>query len=246
MINETLTDLTVETLHDLAVFAIRATRDAAFDQGRHSQGAKIASEVKTFAKLRCQLVKRRAGDGDAYEVVISSGGQFAKAEPKPTDGPSVSVDPQLPAHLMRKDVRPITDLDETYRQGTLTGLTAARVASRLTLDFAVPNCGPSGDGKVVNCWKFEVSGVKCSIWDYKGSHRLPVPVFSTFGPHAIFQKLFGDAYTPGIPSTVEERVKAGQAVPITDMIKENEAKRDAGKIPSFLDRTVKSHGSIEF
>lgn len=104
MINETLTDLTVETLHDLALFAIRATRDAAFDQGKYHNGAKIAQEVKTFAKLRCQLVKRRAGDGDAYEVLISSGGLNVKAEPKPVDGPTVTVDPQLPEHLAPRSV----------------------------------------------------------------------------------------------------------------------------------------------
>lgn len=177
MINDTLTDMTVETLHDLALFTIRAVRDAAFDQGKYAQGAKIAGEVKTFAKLRCQLVKRRAGDGNAYEVVISSGGLNVKAEPAPVDGPTVTVDPQLPEHLRAQPSKPLNEANP--------------------------------------------------------------PLSANFGPGGFARK-----------PTIEQRVKAGEAVSITEMIDDIKAKKaasnDAGKIPAFLDRTVKSHGDIDF
>jgi hypothetical protein len=43
--------------------------------------------------------------------------------------------------------------------------------------------------KVTHSWGFEVDGVRCGIWDYKGSE-----VLSTFGPSEILFELFGNAY----------------------------------------------------
>jgi hypothetical protein len=55
------------------------------------------------------------------------------------------------------------------------------------LGFA-PNVEDDPD-KVENSWGFTVDGVRCGIWDYKSCQ------WSTFGPHEIFQKLFGSFYT---------------------------------------------------
>lgn len=46
--------------------------------------------------------------------------------------------------------------------------------------------------KVENSWGFVVDGVKCAIWDWKGSQNYGQ--FSTFGPDDVFIKLFGTNY----------------------------------------------------
>lgn len=46
--------------------------------------------------------------------------------------------------------------------------------------------------KVTASWGFTVDGVRCGIWDYKGSAEYGQ--FSTFGPGKIFEELFGDKY----------------------------------------------------
>ena len=43
--------------------------------------------------------------------------------------------------------------------------------------------------KVKYSWGFTANGVKCAIWDYKGSHEYNQ--FSFFGPQEIFIGLFG-------------------------------------------------------
>lgn len=54
-----------------------------------------------------------------------------------------------------------------------------------------PNVEDDAD-KVENSWGFQVDGVRCAIWDYKGSHH--DDIWSTFGPKEIFLKLFPNNY----------------------------------------------------
>jgi hypothetical protein len=80
----------------------------------------------------------------------------------------------------------ITPVNKTgdHRTGSLTGLNVADVTR--ILGFA-PNCEDDPD-KVENSWGFEVDGVLCGVWDYKGS------MFSTFGPADTLRKVFGANY----------------------------------------------------
>jgi len=75
-----------------------------------------------------------------------------------------------------------------HRTGTLYDINVETINRILGFE---PNVVDDPD-KVVNSWGFEVHGIPCAIWDYKGSHLHGQ--FSTFGPHRIFDKLFGSNY----------------------------------------------------
>jgi hypothetical protein len=163
MINETLLDKTVENLADL----IGAVARAAFEAGFQSRcpGDIAAKNVKLYQpKLRVQLVQRKAADGDAFELIISSGGaKEPKLEPAPRDGPTVTADEYLPEHLRaaEKDIERAAAAQRELE--TRNELAAERIDAGM--------------------WK-------------------------------------------GAPRHVP--------------------KDDAGDVPAFLDRTVKSHGTIDF
>lgn len=72
--------------------------------------------------------------------------------------------------------------------GSLSGLSVADVTR--ILGFKA-NCEDDPD-KVKNSWGFTVDGVRCGVWDYKGSQH--AKQFSTFGPAEVLKKVFGDNY----------------------------------------------------
>lgn len=84
----------------------------------------------------------------------------------------------------------IVPIDEAgaCRKGILDGITIDQINE--VLGFK-PNI-QDDPCKVVNSWGFTVDGVKCGIWDYKGSHHFDS--FSTYGPDEIFCKLFPRNY----------------------------------------------------
>lgn len=75
-----------------------------------------------------------------------------------------------------------------HRTGTLYDINVKTISNILGFE---PNVQDDPD-KVVNSWGFEVDGVHCAIWDYKGSHNFGS--FSTFGPNEIFEKIFPAHY----------------------------------------------------
>lgn len=87
-------------------------------------------------------------------------------------------------------IKPDHSDDPTWRTGTILGLTAKDIAERIGI---APG---KGDGyKVVNSWRFTVDGVRCAVWDYKGSHK--ANQFSAFGPIADLSKVFGNHVSAG-------------------------------------------------
>jgi len=87
-----------------------------------------------------------------------------------------------------EDITPVANLTGSHRTGTLYDINVATISE--ILGFA-PNVDDD-PYKVVNSWAFEVDGIPCAIWDYKGSHHHGQ--FSTFGPQDIFDELFGSHY----------------------------------------------------
>jgi hypothetical protein len=84
----------------------------------------------------------------------------------------------------------ITPVNETgdYRTGTLQNTSVMEIQTILGFEANVED----DPDKVEHSWGFEVDGVRCGIWDYKGSQNWGS--FSTFGPEEIFKKLFGNNY----------------------------------------------------
>ena len=82
---------------------------------------------------------------------------------------------------------------QSWKTGELSGITGKHIESILSI--------PSIDSPNEKClkeWIFEVggpesySGFVMHIWDWKGSSLSKR--WSTFGPHAYFQVMFGDHY----------------------------------------------------
>ena len=86
------------------------------------------------------------------------------------------------------DIRPI-NLSGSHKTGGLRNINVHKITA--ILGFA-PNIADDPD-KVVSSWGFTVNGIKCGIWDYKGSHKYGQ--FSTYGPSHIFTELFGSCVT---------------------------------------------------
>jgi hypothetical protein len=82
--------------------------------------------------------------------------------------------------------------EPSYRTGTLTGVTQSQVQS--TLPGIQPDTRTSADRKLTLIWRFLVDGKPCGIWNYRHAYELRGE-FSTFGPDAAFETLFGKAYT---------------------------------------------------
>jgi hypothetical protein len=83
------------------------------------------------------------------------------------------------------NIKPVASCG-SHRTGTLGEITAEEISKKLGFQ---PNIEDDPD-KVVNSWAFTVDGIKCAIWDYKGSHNWGS--FSTYGPRETFVKIFGD------------------------------------------------------
>lgn len=81
------------------------------------------------------------------------------------------------------NITPIQNVG-SYKQGTLVNLSAQRISEKLGFN---PNVDDD-PYKVENSWGFEADGVKCAIWDWKGSQNFGR--FSFFGPSEVFETLF--------------------------------------------------------
>jgi hypothetical protein len=75
------------------------------------------------------------------------------------------------------------------RTGGLSNITVAEINDLLGFE---PNVADD-PYKVKYSWGFTVDGVRCGIWDYKGSAKYKQ--FSTWGPAETLKKVFGDRYT---------------------------------------------------
>lgn len=73
------------------------------------------------------------------------------------------------------------------RTSTIEGLTLEQIEEKLGFPA---NCEDDPD-KVRWSWGFEVDGVYCAVWDYKGS--ADYEVWSAYGPKETLIKVFGDA-----------------------------------------------------
>jgi len=78
-----------------------------------------------------------------------------------------------------------------YRTGTLTGLT--RLEVQRMLPGIQPDTRPSANHKISLMWRFLADGIPCGIWNYRQGYELRRE-YSTFGPEAAFETLFGNAY----------------------------------------------------
>jgi hypothetical protein len=85
-------------------------------------------------------------------------------------------------------ILPVNEVGDC-RQGTLSNLSVKEITN--ILGFA-PNCQDDPD-KVKHSWGFSVDGVRCGVWDYRGSGKFKT--FSTFGDHATLKKVFGANYS---------------------------------------------------
>ncbi len=77
----------------------------------------------------------------------------------------------------------------SFRTGIITGM------SKDGIDSVVGFKGnkiKSGDGKVTIEWRFDVDGIPCAIWDYKGSAK--DNQYSVYMPATIGSTLFGAAF----------------------------------------------------
>lgn len=82
------------------------------------------------------------------------------------------------------------DVSGSYRTGSIAGLTVKEVCDILGFK---PNVQDDPD-KVQYSWGFTADNVLCGIWDYK-SYAVEPMYFSTYGPHEVFEKLFGSKYS---------------------------------------------------
>ena len=83
-----------------------------------------------------------------------------------------------------------TQLNTSWRTGSLVGLTKRGIVRVLGFE---PNTNDDED-KVVSSWEFLVDGKPCAIWDFKGSHTLNPPRWSTYDPNKVLDKIFDNRY----------------------------------------------------
>ena len=81
-----------------------------------------------------------------------------------------------------------TSEEPPYRTGTLTGLT--RLEVQRMLPGIQPDTRPSANHKISLMWRFLAAGKLCGV---RPGYELRSE-FSTFGPDAAFETLFGKAY----------------------------------------------------
>ena len=86
------------------------------------------------------------------------------------------------------NITPFVGIVQSHKTGRLSpSLTVEEITIALSVE---PDAEVSSDGKVTKEWQFVADGRECAIWDYKGAK------WSTFGPDAVFEQLFGQAYQP--------------------------------------------------
>ncbi len=82
------------------------------------------------------------------------------------------------------NIKPINKVGDS-RTGSLINITVEEINNLLGF---TANC-KDDPSKVKHSWGFTVDGVRCGVWDYKGSEEYNS--FSTFGPHESLKKVFG-------------------------------------------------------
>lgn len=83
-------------------------------------------------------------------------------------------------------IRPM-QVETSYKQHSLAGLSAAQVAAKIGFTANIQD----DPNKVKFSWGFTVNGKACSVWDWKGSHL--INEFSAFGPVEELRLVFGEA-----------------------------------------------------
>ena len=86
-------------------------------------------------------------------------------------------------------IEPIRQVGSS-RQGTLVNLYKKDIETVLGFSDNVTDL--DDPDKVSLSWGFTADGIRCGIWSYRDSHN--VMMWSTYGPHVVFYKLFGDNY----------------------------------------------------
>ena len=90
--------------------------------------------------------------------------------------------------ITRPTITPRRFVDASYREHTLSPITAAEISAAVGFE---PNVTDDDDlHKVTTSWAFEVDGAVCAVWDYRNSAW--IRVFSAFGPRDALVKVFGD------------------------------------------------------
>jgi hypothetical protein len=85
-------------------------------------------------------------------------------------------------------IEPINEAGDC-RTGNLSRLTAKDITAILGFKPNVKD-DPS---KVKYSWGFTVDGVRCGVWDYKGSYK--AKSWSTYGPASALEKVFGNRFS---------------------------------------------------
>lgn len=92
----------------------------------------------------------------------------------------------MPAKICNRPViKPVSEPGDSRTAG-VDGLTVAQVEK--LIGFSA-NC-KDDPSKVKHSWGFTVDGVRCGVWDYKGSER--DNSFSAWGPLSALKKVFGN------------------------------------------------------
>jgi hypothetical protein len=82
-------------------------------------------------------------------------------------------------------IKPVNEAGDSCNV-RIEGLSVAQITKRLGFK---PNV-QDDPYKVKNSWGFTVDGVRCGVWDYKGSEKYNA--FSAFGPDEALRKVFGE------------------------------------------------------
>lgn len=97
--------------------------------------------------------------------------------------------------MIKPTILPVNEAGDS-RTGTINGLTTKQVEERIGFP---PNLKGDPD-KVKHEWGFTVNGMRCGVWDYKGSEDYNQ--FSTFGPLKALHLVFGENYVPDYPHAI--------------------------------------------
>lgn len=174
----------------------------------------LTPNTMTTASLADDLAREflRVADADTAYVYLPNGDQvtgFVVRAERMSDGSTVNnvhllTNDRLPALAPLVEAAreaqalnaplPVILPVEEYGQGktaSIKGLNDREVAARIGF---ISN-QKDDPGKVKHSWGFTVDGVRCAVWDYKGSHLQGR--WSAWGPMDALRKVFGEHVTEG-------------------------------------------------
>jgi hypothetical protein len=144
------------------------------------------TRIKTFTEEGSVTVQASS----AYKAIEMAKASLDQVEFQP-DAAGIEIVPNsvqfgfpVPDRTVSPVIIPI-DQSGSGRDGTLSGLTVKEISQKLGFR---PNC-KDDPYKIKYSWGFMIDGVRCGIWDYKGSYK--TKSFSTYGPLDALQKVFG-------------------------------------------------------